>query len=268
MIDGVSSQPFSANTMLPPPPPEKSLRDEVIESSRTQFALKRNDIEKSITDWHKPAVVVPKPRIDGNTQPINHSPQPARVTPTETRPSSAFPDRSSDYNRDHREPQRVPDRQPERKPEPRRELEQKVDMRDRRPEPHREPVRPVPVPVMEREAGDDFIPLNKTISLSELKPKVASVLPLQNNSRKIPSEKNVNDLRQALASIVGEKKPQVSNSQPTTHNQQHPKSEIKQEIKEELKQTPQHQVERSHAPASDKQEVPEDVLKKILDINS
>ena len=52
MIDGVSSQPFSSTTMLPIARPEISFKNQVIESSRKQFAHPRAEVEKGIVDWH------------------------------------------------------------------------------------------------------------------------------------------------------------------------------------------------------------------------
>lgn len=52
MIDGVSSQPFSAVTMPPIARPDISFKDEVIKSSRDQFAKPRAIVEKNIIDWH------------------------------------------------------------------------------------------------------------------------------------------------------------------------------------------------------------------------
>ena len=52
MIDGVSSQPFSATTMSPITRPEISFRDAVIKSSRDQFGRPRAIVEKDIIDWH------------------------------------------------------------------------------------------------------------------------------------------------------------------------------------------------------------------------
>ncbi len=52
MIDGVSSQPFSATTMGPIGRPDISFKENVIESSRKQFAHPKAEVEKSIVDWH------------------------------------------------------------------------------------------------------------------------------------------------------------------------------------------------------------------------
>ncbi len=53
MIDGVTSQPFSATTQPPIPKPEISYRDDVIEHSRASFARPKLDVEKEIRAWHE-----------------------------------------------------------------------------------------------------------------------------------------------------------------------------------------------------------------------
>jgi hypothetical protein len=53
MIDGVSSSPFSASTMPPIKEPEKSFKQEVVDMSRLQFAMKRASVEQDVLDWHK-----------------------------------------------------------------------------------------------------------------------------------------------------------------------------------------------------------------------
>ena len=53
MIDGVSSQPFSATTLGPIARPDISYKEAVISSSRAQFASPRSEVEKAIVDWHE-----------------------------------------------------------------------------------------------------------------------------------------------------------------------------------------------------------------------
>ena len=52
MIDGVSSQPFSATTLVPIPKPETSSKPSIIEHSRAHFAKSRNVVEKDIAEWY------------------------------------------------------------------------------------------------------------------------------------------------------------------------------------------------------------------------
>jgi len=53
MIDGVSSQPFSAMTMAPIPKPEISYRQDIIESSRRTYARPKAEVEEEIRKWHE-----------------------------------------------------------------------------------------------------------------------------------------------------------------------------------------------------------------------
>lgn len=52
MIDGVSSQPFSAMTMAPIPKPDISFKPDIIESSRKNYARPKSDVEEEIRKWH------------------------------------------------------------------------------------------------------------------------------------------------------------------------------------------------------------------------
>lgn len=65
MIDGVTSQPFSATTL---PPIEKNLisyKQEIIAASRDQFARSRVQVEIDIKEWHQPIVKAAPPRREG-----------------------------------------------------------------------------------------------------------------------------------------------------------------------------------------------------------
>ncbi len=84
MIDGVSSQPFSATTIGPLPPPEKSFKIEVIKSSREQFASPRAVVEKNIVDWHATTLVQREAKPMGNFTP---HPAPRYDRPAPSRPA-------------------------------------------------------------------------------------------------------------------------------------------------------------------------------------
>jgi len=51
MIDGVSSRAFSANTLPPFSPLERSFKNEIIESSRSRFGTPVEKVEKAIAEW-------------------------------------------------------------------------------------------------------------------------------------------------------------------------------------------------------------------------
>jgi energy-coupling factor transporter ATP-binding protein EcfA2 len=68
MIDGISSQPFSATTLPPIALPPKSPAEEIKAFSRAQFSHTRPEVEKAINEWMSPIKAtppVPKP----STQP-------------------------------------------------------------------------------------------------------------------------------------------------------------------------------------------------------
>ncbi|MFH1178585.1 MAG: type IV secretory system conjugative DNA transfer family protein [bacterium] len=65
MIDSVSSQPFSAVTIPPIVPPEKSYVGKIIENSRKTFAKSRSEVEKKIIDWHEEGRTVSLPKPTG-----------------------------------------------------------------------------------------------------------------------------------------------------------------------------------------------------------
>ncbi len=76
MIDGVSSQPFSATTLGPIAKPELSNAPRVIEMSRSQFASHRKEVEARIDEWLAP-IVVQKNQTGNKTVPQQkpHHPQ-------------------------------------------------------------------------------------------------------------------------------------------------------------------------------------------------
>ena len=51
MIDGVASAAFSANTLPPLPRPEISYKDEILHTSRKEYAHPRVEVEKQISEW-------------------------------------------------------------------------------------------------------------------------------------------------------------------------------------------------------------------------
>ena len=57
MIDGVSSQPFSASTLAPIKKPDHSYKEDIVENTRTHFSNTKSGVEEGIMKWHEP---VPK----------------------------------------------------------------------------------------------------------------------------------------------------------------------------------------------------------------
>ncbi len=82
MIDGVASHPFSSVTLGPIAPPKKSLREEVLKTSRELYGRPRAEVEKSIADWYgtasEPAPEAPRERPPARTDSPSRAPQVAR----------------------------------------------------------------------------------------------------------------------------------------------------------------------------------------------
>ncbi len=64
MIDGVASQPFSATTLPPIPKQSISFRKDVMENSRKTFANNKEEVEKTIKEWHEDGHAPTTPRAD------------------------------------------------------------------------------------------------------------------------------------------------------------------------------------------------------------
>ena len=62
MIDGIGSQPFSAQTLGPINPPRISTRDMVLSASRKRYGKPRSEVETLVNELHTPAPQPPKPK--------------------------------------------------------------------------------------------------------------------------------------------------------------------------------------------------------------
>jgi hypothetical protein len=60
MIDGISSQPFSARTLPPIEKPIVSFKKEILVNSRAMFARPRAEVEASVREWHGPSQSIRK----------------------------------------------------------------------------------------------------------------------------------------------------------------------------------------------------------------
>jgi hypothetical protein len=76
MIDGISSQSFSATTIPPIAKPEHSSAQQVIEMSRSQFAHKKSEVESKIEEWHAP---IKPPAKAKDTKVVAPAPVPAQA---------------------------------------------------------------------------------------------------------------------------------------------------------------------------------------------
>ena len=83
MIDGVSSQPFSATTLPPIMPPNKSNREVVIKRSRELYAQPRAKVQTEIDDWYKTSNNATSTILKEKTG-VNRSNPPASFVPSQT----------------------------------------------------------------------------------------------------------------------------------------------------------------------------------------
>lgn len=233
MIDGVSSQPFSASTLPPIKKPDVNHRDDVIENSRKVFARERLVVEEAIKKWHEPITIEKKDyKVDPHKKPERNSIQEPSQAPQMPRP----------------EPRPV---QPV--------LEQK-------------PVQSVPKTEVHKPAQVSQSREMKPVSLEALK-----------KQSKGPSKENLNQLKDALKDIVEKAKKESSNTPASNETmadkvgfepKKEPISTVSTSKPEHAKTEPvNHQPRPKHEPAQPKvaeagypKEVPEDVLRRVLDI--
>ncbi len=90
MIDGVSSQPFSATT-LPPITERTHVVDKVIKVSRERWAMPRAVIEEKILRWSQPNEGAETPPGEVATQPEQNSPGVPYGLPTQRPPAEPLP---------------------------------------------------------------------------------------------------------------------------------------------------------------------------------
>lgn len=228
MIDGVSSTPFSATTLPPIKKPEISFRDDIIENSRKVFARPRKDVEDLIREWHQQ-------KVAGDRSKDKESPRRSLDKKPE-RPQENFS-----------EAKRYPDR-PSAKP-----LENSGEAKNNHPQTVKPFANLAKVIVQENKVP---APQKNAISLDHLK-KENTI----KNSRG-PTEKNLSELREALAAVS--KKPQeVKNEDKKNGHELEKKEKAEPVKKEEVKHIPEEPKEKNK---ESRREVPEDVLKKILEM--
>ncbi|MDD5050815.1 MAG: type IV secretion system DNA-binding domain-containing protein [Candidatus Pacebacteria bacterium] len=238
MINGVTSSPFSATTLPPIAKPLRSLREEIIESSRNTFARPRSVVEEEIRRWHEPV----------------GRPQQKEVAPPEQRPVTTSPRPSQPPLRPEFASASRPS-QPAHAPAPKMSEAPKAPPRLSAPEHN-----PTMAKQVERETE-----LRKAMSLAYLKP----VAP---KPQKKPNDQNLKDLRNLLATLQKEN-PTASKEEKRVENVP-PRAEQKPAFSEatQHKREPGEIHSHSTPPAPSKpekkipKEVPEDVLRKLLHV--
>jgi len=114
MIDGIGSSPFSAVTLPPLSAPAESPKQDIIDSSRKQFAHPRAGVEAIIQAWHAPIVEEFKERSSDKEK---------REKPENKKPAERpFKDRPEPTDSEIRNDRRREERPRERKNVPEREV--------------------------------------------------------------------------------------------------------------------------------------------------
>ncbi len=294
MIDGVTSPPFSATTLPPIERQPVSYKNDVIEHTRKAFARPRATIESEIKDWSQAhrviASVGPKREVRQaimTDRPLESRPPSSESQPPrENRPQEPRKE-APRFELQPREPHVEPRNQfrepmPTLTPAP-QSVPQTPPREARRPMPqaeNRPPIRPsIQNTPPKIEEDDGFKPL----SLESLRPK--KIEPARN------PDKNKEELRQALASMLKRPNPnpadeankKTENQKPVefpqkkvetkTETKTEPRIQVPEVKKEEPKQVPipsQLESKKVIVPEAiqDKPigEVPEKVLRTVLEV--
>ena len=234
MIDGISSKPFSATTMAPIHRPEISFKNDVIESSRAQFARPRAVVEKNIVDWHD----------SGTVREAKSLSTPANFTPSS---SSPVPQRSQN---DHtfQESEKVISRTSVPPPPPQIDENKQAFLKASEELKRKEQEKPTDKPAEKPK---------ETVSLSSLNKDLNTQA-----GKKAPSKENISSLKAALSSVM--QTPKVVEDKKIGQKVEH---------KDEThKHTPDVKKEPTEgAPVKENstkpREVPEEVLKSILSMD-
>jgi len=260
MIDGVSSQPFSATSLPPIESKHMTLMDDVITFSREHYGSPRTLVEENIKIWYEP--------INPQSSKKNNGDDPKKPPAIKTELPPLTPEQIKQTQLLKKKAPAVP--------KATKSAEQKIVFRPMQMKKN------YSVPPIPREALKDAqqpapqpLPQQNTVSLNDLKSKI---IPAPKN-KKEPSKENKLDLRNALASVMKDKSKDVQapkeaeekpaykpfekahgkpfDTRPDVKVADVPKEPIKDIPKEAPKDTPQQKPK----------EVPESTLRNILKVD-
>ncbi len=269
MIDGVSSVPFSASSILMFKEPTLNYVPEIIESSRKQFAKPRTEVESNIDKWHTEGKPAPKTSDRQPFKPQNKQEEPARPAPmlkdiikAVQAPREASKEAIQEEPKENKKifenlVQKFSSPSSEQKQE---EIKPKEKTKFSKPE----------LPPIENEPGDDFISLKDLPKKLYEEEKPAEKKANPGERPKIMSKENIAGLKSALASVMSkvQNQPKDLPAQAVEKKEKEAEPEIK---KEERKQEPEKKKEekKQEEKPQDRgpKEIPENDLKKILGID-
>jgi len=242
MIDGVSSAPFSASTLPQIKKPTVSYVKDIVDFSRAHYARPRSVVENDIKEWHAP---IGGGNVTGKTE----EKKPVTTTP---KPQPKFPNQT--YHRDAAS-QSTPS--------------QKVTPPTTPPTPTQKPLHQpfktaftAPKKAVDEHRDDKETELRKAISLDYLKPHHQEKKPHQQEikSKKEATPENLNALKEALLSVIGDVKKNQANQVKVSPA---PAIPVQPKVEKVEAVTP---PPRPAAPQKPLKEIPEDVLKKMLEL--
>ncbi len=280
MIDGLSSTPFSATTLPPIAHPETSYVDDIIAASREQFTRPRAEVEESVIKFHEPTPKAPPaPKVPAaSTTPATKSATvppaftiassavgtnkstviaptilPKTATPTPVAASTASsmtvstpPIKPAATSIAHTTPQRInvelKASQPPKQPVVKTSEILKTNHHENGHQDHA-PVKPMPLSALS----------NPPKAVHKTDPKLRS-------------PENMNDLRNALAAVLGNKKPPEKS---TSSAQAKPSARaVEPKTSPSVVKTPDSIPGASHkSDEHSPKEVPEDILRNILKVD-
>jgi hypothetical protein len=178
MIDGVTSQPFSATTLPPIEKPLVSFKEDIIKISRATYAKPRAEVEEGIKQWHESSRVEAPQRRERIERPRDDGPRAPRMQNTPRREDATLPSRG----------EAVPVRS-----------EVKPNSKDKPPEDMKNSLRNALRDAQERELRGAI-----TANMVRSKTEEENRKKEQQKRDKGPQPQNMNALRDALASVLKE----------------------------------------------------------------
>jgi hypothetical protein len=237
MVNAVGSRPFSAVGVPPNDPPRVSYKDMVIGRSTMQFSKPRSTVEENIIRWHETgSYIAPleKKEVITNATNRNNTNNKPPVSVNTVRPNNFARPKPELF-----------------KPRPTNNQTQTQNNTIARPDFSRSQT-PDALKQNMQNISDREKKLRQAVSLDRLKSK-------KKIDKKSPSRQNVDELRKALSTVIKDAHSRQSENKKVTEQRTNPTPVVKIETKTEIPVKEETNNKTSN-------EVPEDVLRRVLDI--
>lgn len=286
MIDGLTSQPFSAVTLPPIPHPDVSFVNEIIAASREQFSRPRAPVEEEIIKFHESTPKAPKSASPAASSASPSSTVMSNATmPTARAASMGVPQSTNAAQLLKPSVPPAPMSEPATRPPaarstsapgPRPAVKPFADLKDVIAKAQAAPIDSAPVKVAP--TAEPVKPVVKPVFLSSLVSKPGPAKP----DPKAQSPKNVADLKSALASVLGKVSAKQAVAEPAKVSETPkaappaPKSAAVPPSVSDASKSPDKPTSGSAKPTASPsnppmaraaREVPEDVLRKVLKVD-